>query len=214
MPLDLESFKNNPPFEFSQNLTIPGLDSFANVLEKDFFSKTTLYRCKAGHPTIHLVIELKCDLSMAEMLFHFIKGDWGCFKSSKSSLTDALSILQEANTCPIEIDELSLILKDTTIVIDRIYENSIPQQLKRILTEVGNHYVHITRGLHEIPYEIYLPVFEEKRNSINLPDPVLDYPVVDYFGFWGLYFESEEDALVYDLDNLIIIPGDLYMLNH
>jgi hypothetical protein len=213
MPLDLDSFKNNPPFEFSQNVTIPGLDRFTNNLEKDFFSKTTIYRQESGHQAIHLVIELQCDLSLAEMLFHFIKGDWGSFKSANPSLTNALTILQEANNCPIDIDELSILLKDTTIVIDRIYENSIPKQLKRILTEVGNHFVHITRGLHEIPYEIYLPVFEEKRNAIDLPDPILDHPK-DYFGYWGLYFESEEDALVYDLKNLAIIPGDLYMLNH
>ncbi len=214
MPLDLESFKNNPPFEFTQNVTIPGLDRFTNILEKDFFSKTTVFRQKAGHQTISLVIELECDLSLAQVLYHFLKGDWGSFKSENSSLTNALNILQEANSEPIEIYELSLILKDTTIIIDRIFEDSIRTQLKRILTEIGNHYVHITKGLNEIPYEIYLPVFEEQRNEIDLPYPVSGNFVTDYFGYWGLYFESEDDAVVYDLTNLVIIPGDLYMLNH
>jgi hypothetical protein len=36
----------------------------------------------------------------------------------------------------------------------------------------------------------------------------------DYFSFWGLYFDSEEDAVIYDLSNKSFISGDLYMLNH
>ena len=36
----------------------------------------------------------------------------------------------------------------------------------------------------------------------------------DYFGYWGLYFESEEDGVIYDLPRKRIITGELHMLDH
>ncbi len=217
MPLHLDSFKNNPPIEISQNFTISGLETFLNLLEKDFFSRTTVYQCKSASGEIKLVLELICDMSLAELLFHFNREAWGHFRPGESTLSIALDILNGVNLNSIEIEELSILLKDTTIVIDRIYKNSIPEQLQEILIELGNHYVHLTNGLKEVPYEIYMPVFEGKLsleylNSYNeLGEKITPK---DYYNYWGLYFESEEDALIYDLPNISIIPGDLYMLNH
>jgi len=32
----------------------------------------------------------------------------------------------------------------------------------------------------------------------------------DYFGFWGLYFDSEDNAMMYDVKNKSLIQADLF----
>ena len=167
---------------------------------------------------MHLAIELDCNLSLVEMLFHFNKGSWGNFKQGESSLGQLMEQLMEANDKPIDVEEFTLFLKDTTIVIHKIYDKSITEQLHHLFTEIGKHYVHLSKGLIETPYEIYIPVFEEGRGT---GDDVLlqnieagNHTKQDYLKYWGLYCESEEDAVIYDLKNTCIEQGDLFMLNH
>ena len=61
-----------------------------------------------------------------------------------------------------------------------------------------------------------MPVFEESllendTTLMNIRSGNND--VKDYFKYWGLYFYTEDDALIYDLKNTSIISGDLQMLN-
>lgn len=214
MPLYLDSFSNNLPSGFSKNFHVKGLENFKKTLERDFFSNVTINKCVSCETESRLVIELACDINLAELLHHFNRGEWGNFRENKSPIESALHKLREDNNHPIHIEELSLLLKGTSIIINRIFEDSISKQLHNILTELGNHYVHFTKGLKEIPYEIYFPVFEEPvSDDAILIDIEANKHNHDYFSFWGLYFESSEDALIYDLKNLSHIPGDLYMLS-
>ncbi len=101
-------------------------------------------------------------------------------------------------------------------MIKNIFKNSIQDQLNLILQSIAAHYVHFTKKLTETPYEIYIPVFEEDlfENNTQIRDiRISNNQPKDYFNYWGLYFESEEDALIYKLKDKSFIPGDLLMLN-
>jgi hypothetical protein len=77
--------------------------------------------------------------------------------------------------------------------------------------------VYFTKKFTETPYEIYIPVFEEDHfeNDTKLKNiRIGNNNKKDYFEYWGLYFDSEKDAVIYDLKNKSIIFGDLFMLNH
>src|SRR3546814_10744827 len=94
---------------------------------------------------------------------------------------------------------------------------SIPMHWDAIISEMGSHFVYFTKGLTEMPFEIYLPVFIGTTNE-NIPTLLTisteeTYNQKDYFRYWGLYFESQEDAVIYDLESKSIIEGDLFMLN-
>jgi hypothetical protein len=150
------------------------------------------------------------------MLHHLNLGTWGNFGSDKLCFSQLLKELRGHNDFPIEIEEFSIYLKDTSIVINKIYEESIPEQLEAILKSVSENYVHFTKGLSEIPYEIYVPVFEEclfEKDSTLMNIKSGNNNVQDYFKYWGLYFYSEDDVLIYDLKNTAIISGELQMLN-
>ena len=217
MPLYFDNFKNYPSEGFNSDLNISGLDFFRNQLEKYFFSEITVRNCSTCKRLVLLSLELNCNLSLVEMLFHFNKGNWGNFGQDESSLKRLLNRLAADNNFEVDIDEFTIFLKDTTIVVNKIYDNSVSDQLRDIFSEMGKHYVHFSKGLTETPYEIYVPVFEEECSSGN--ETLLrniqagNHSKKDYYRFWGLYCESEEDAVIYDLKNNRIEQGDLFMLN-
>ncbi|MBT2160962.1 hypothetical protein [Zobellia barbeyronii] len=218
MPLYSDSFSNNESNGYTPNSQIEGMDSFTNSLEKLFFAEATILDCTNKEANTSLAIELNCNITLVEMLFHFNKGTWGNFKPGRTSFVRLLKELVQRSGCKVDIEEFTFFLKDTAIVINKIYDYSIVDQLDNIIAEICKHYVHFSKGLTEIPYEIYVPVFEEKGND---EDEILIRNIEadnntkkDYFKYWGLYFESEDDAVIYDLKSSTIEHGDLFMLNH
>ena len=223
MPIHLDNFKNNLKLQLDNNPQLNGLDAFKKHLEKEYFSNVTIRNCSTDNNFDSLVIEMDCNIELVEVLFHSQKGTWGnlCLDETSeffsTSFSEALNTLKGLNDQPIDVEEFSILLKDASIIIKKIYEESIPEQFGNLLNSIAENYVHITRGLSESPYEIYIPVFEENilENNMLLSNiKVENNSSGDYFAFWGLYFDSEEDAVIYDLSNKSIISGDLYMLNH
>ncbi|WP_276167092.1 hypothetical protein [Zobellia alginiliquefaciens] len=218
MPLYQDSFRNNHSNGYSSGSQIEGMESFANSLEKLFFAEVTILNCTNLDAKTNLAIELNCNISLVEMLFHFNKGTWGNFKPGRTSFIKLLNNLVNESGSNVDIEECTFFLKDTAIIINKIYDNSIPEQLDTIIAEICKHYVHFSKGLSETPYEIYVPVFEEENNEENeilIQNIEADNNTQkDYFQYWGLYFESEDDAVIYDLKSSTIEHGDLFMLNH
>ncbi len=222
MPIHLENFENNLKLRLDENPQLVGFEAFKRSLERDYFADVTIRNCSLDNSTGNLVVEMDCNLELVEMLFHLQKGTWGTGESYESSkvspsFSKALMKLKERNNFSIDVEEFSIFLKDCSIVIKKIYANSIEEQLANILNSIAEHYVHLTRGLTEKPYEIYVPVFEDdlmEYGGTLTKIQTANNHIRDYFGFWGLYFDSEEDAVIYDLSTKSIVSGDLYLLNH
>ncbi|MDT0607301.1 hypothetical protein [Croceitalea rosinachiae] len=197
-----------------------GLHTFKNHLERDFFANATVRETLNKENTIDLVIELDCNFGLTESLFYLNNGNWGSFYTSKSKtfkaspFQTALFNLSEENGINVDIAELSINLKDTSIIITKIYNRSVPDQLGNILCHVSENFVHFTKGLTEMPYEIFIPVFEEQEQDVIKSMVSTTKSKTDYFDFWGLYFESNIDSAIYDLKNKSIIDeGDFFLLN-
>lgn len=223
MPNKQDNFRDNLRLKLDENPQIKGLVEFRKSLEKDYFSNVSIRNCSTDDARDNLVIEMDCNFKLVEILSHLQKGTWGRICSTKNSwsksspFSRALSSLNKLNRRRIDIEELSIFLKDSSIIIKNIFENSIEEQLRQILLTIAEHYVYFTKRLTETPYEIYIPVFEEDlfQNDTKLTN-IKDgnNSKKDYFEYWGLYFDSEKDAVIYDLKDKSIIRGDLFMLNH
>lgn len=217
MSFYLDSSKNNPSEGFHAELQLDGLDSFIKSMEKYFFSEVIVRNCNSNEGSTGLSVELNCNLSLVEMLFHFNKGTWGNFSFGKSSFYLELQNLTDRSNRQLDIEELSLFFKDTSIIINKIYEKSIPRQLENILNAIGKHYVNFSKGLTETPYEIFVPVFEESGSNKEILLSNIEesnHSEKDYFKYWALYFDSEDDAVIYDLKKSRIEDGDLFMINN
>ncbi len=216
-----DGFRKNLSIRLDDNPAIKGLDDFKRNLEKDYFSQALVRSCSQNGDKGNLVIEMECPFELEELLFHLKRGNWGASEIYINSIDGGNFLakrvwqLQQQNDIPIEIEELSILLKNATLVIKKIYQHSIEIELDQILAALGAHYDHFTGEFNQAPYEIYIPVIEEQiipKQPISEVSPKNTRPV--YLRYWGLYFDSEEDAVIYDLRNRSFISGDLHMLDH
>ncbi|MCP4978603.1 MAG: hypothetical protein GY931_20850 [Maribacter sp.] len=214
MPLIPENFNNSRPVRTINDASFRGLSKFIKNIEKHFFSEITVKENSSNDEKLSLILELKCNMTLSEMILHYDKGSWGTFSQSKYSLSKEIKLLERENNIQIDVDEFSLALKDTAVIIDKIYNQSISDQLDKIFNELGKHFTQYTKGQIEVPYEIFVAVFEEDLlpNEITLSHAK---KTQNYLSFWALYFESENDAVIYDvISSKIIYNEDLFMLNH
>jgi len=212
MSLIPEDFNHSIRTQNFKNASFSGLNTFVKNLEKYFFSKISIRENSSNCEKINLVIELNCDLTLRELIRQYDTEIWGTFNQSKYSLSYEVNTLERINEIPIDVDEFSIILKDTTVIIDKIYNQSIGEQLDYILRKLGMHYKQYTKGYSEVPYEIFVAVFVENlmQNKLNL---INSKKTQNYNSFWAIYFESEIDAVIYDLQKSTFLYEDLYMLN-
>jgi len=215
-------FFNNPKIGTQSTDHIIGLEAFRKGLEKHFFAEVNIGNYGLKEESANLIIDLKCNLSLDEALFYINKSSTcnGHPKNSGKEKTIlfllAYSELTKLNGINIDISELTISLTDTTILISKIYEQSIADQLENIFTELINHNVFYTKGLNETPFEVFIPVFEEDtlESDAKLKNIVSDNNNTnDYFGFWGMYYEQTEEAAIYDLNTKTIIYGDIQILS-
>ena len=212
MRLNPEDINHNLGRRNFKNASFSGLNSFIKNLEKHFFSKISIRENSSNCEKINLVIELNCNLTLWELIHQYDTGNWGTFNQSKYSLSNEINRLESINDIKIDVDEFSITLKDTTVIIDKIYNQSIGEQLEYILRELGTHYVHYTKGYSEVPYEIFVAVFVENLMQCEL-NMFNSKKTQNYKNFWAIYFESEIDAVIYDVQKSTFLYEDLYMLN-
>jgi hypothetical protein len=226
-----ENFRKNLKLKLDHNPILQGLESFKRRLEKDYFAMVSVRNCNSenidfepGLHTYSLVLEMECNFDLIEIFCHLEKGNWGSPARKQaaddlaaSAFNEAFQDFKKENLFEMDVEELSLVCKDTSIVIKKLYSQSVAQQFGEILQTLASHYVYFTRDLTETPYEIYLPVFEEEITASNALVSTVKRDTNsanDYYSYWALYFESMSDASIYDINRRTIISGDLHMLNH
>lgn len=208
--------KNNGPKTYEAT---DGLDDFLLVLEKYFFATAKVkFKHDSQNNRTDLVIDLYHNFGIGECIRHFNNGDWGNYdfaEESRSniskSLKKALENLNKKSSYPTDIMELSLHFKDTSIIIAKLYKNGIPEQASKILTAIGKHFIYFTKGLTEMPYEIFVPVFEDTSVPSNTTEMNTK---CGYFDYWGLYFDKrqEHEALIYSLHKKKLYDESIFLL--
>ena len=223
MSIGRDSVSNNLRLQLDDNPRILGLAKFITDLERKYFSRVTVRDIKPDVNHNNLVIELDCPLRLVELVYQ-IKAGCCSFDTSNVKTGQCSSPLEKAyfelclkNESEIEIEEFSIFLSDCSIIIKKIYHQSIAEQLVNIFEAFSEHLEFLTNNLTEVPFEIYVPVFEEDllENDAKIANVEQNNNErKDYFSYWGLYFEGDEEAVIYELPKKRIINGDLYMLNH
>ncbi|MCK0147697.1 hypothetical protein MWU78_18730 [Arenibacter sp. F26102] len=215
-------FFNNSNIEVKSTDHIIGLESFRKSLEKNYYAEVNIGNYGLKKESANLTIDIKCNFSLDESLFYLnkIASDHGTHKKSGPKKTflflRAYFELKKLNTISIDISELTISLTDTTILISKIYDQSIADQAETIFAELVKHNLYYTKGLNETPFEMFIPVFEEDtlEGDTKMRNIVSDNNNInDYFGFWGMYYDQTEEAAIYDLNTKTIIYGDIQILS-
>ncbi len=225
MPLHLDNFRNQPPITVIKDTDIAGLSDFKRKLERLFFSKVVIRNSATDGQIVKLVVEISCNFDLAEGLVNLDQGIWAQAKKSAehvfrdSKFFNLVNDLREKNDFVIDVEEFSIVFNDCNVIVNKIYDGSIPEQLDAILTKLSAHFVHLAKDEIELPFEVFIPIFEEQKKSGDIESTVPmnsekdQLTRKDYFNFWGLYFYSEDDGLIYTLESKSISSGELNMLN-
>ncbi|WP_036154848.1 hypothetical protein [Maribacter forsetii] len=211
MPFNYENFINNSKLEYTKDIV--GIDEFLSSIGFHYFSDVKLNNKHITFNSISLVLEVSCNLDLLELLSHFNTGRWGYNGKTESPLQHALDVLNLKNQHNIDIEELTFFLNDTSIVIKRIYDKSIPTQLNDIIKQIAFNYVFLTRGLTQKPYEIFVPIFEDIIENIDANENQLNTAPKSYSEFWGIYLDKDDEASIYDVHKNTYVSGDLEFLS-
>jgi hypothetical protein len=205
---------------FTGEREVLGLDLLRNNLERDYFSKVHIRNSTVCCEQNNLVIELTCPLGLHEVLFHIQQGSWGTSGSCLvnkgiSVLADYMRHIREVNQQFIDIEEFTITLTDCSIIIKKISQESVEYEIDSILNALAENYVYLTRHLSEVPMEIFIPIYEEVDTKDEIMGLLGPKTLVEkgYYSYWALYFESDDEAVIYDLKQKTIISGDLNLLN-
>ncbi|MBQ4914936.1 hypothetical protein J8L85_10840 [Maribacter sp. MMG018] len=215
MPLPSHSYSQIQITKLNTNSGILGIEEFIKSLELSFFSKVTLRNWSPREDEIAIALEMQCSFNLLEILGHFNKGLWGSNDIDVSPLKKSFTNLVNSNSnrIPIDIQELTLFLNDTTITIKKVYTNSIIENFDTIISEIGKRYVSLSMGLTEKPEEIFIPVFEDNIQTIassTIPQNLQSETTqTTYYKYWGIYLESDLDGLIFDVQNNKFIPAKL-----
>ncbi len=192
-----------------------GLDEFLKVIEKDFFTEAKIsFNYDVQSKKSDIVLDLHFNFGITESMKFLNAGSWGGLvfpypgQKVSSSFETAFVELNALNNNALDISEMSLYFKDTSIVISRLYAHSIPKELGNILLNLSKHFVYYTKGLTEMPYEIFVPVFEDKDPQAIGPKEGTN----GYFDYWGLYYEDDsQQVMIYSLRKKKMYEVDLFL---
>jgi len=218
MSLNSNSFQNKLPLGRTKDLDLIGLETFIKKLEKNYFAEVEVQKSISDSQEIELVIEVRSRISFALAVEHF-RVD----VLSKSNTADSnflLSCLTELravnNTESIDILEISFLMEDTSLFIQRVCGFSIVQQLDNIFRLVMNDYNYIITEIKEVPSEIHIPVFkndEHEKEPLDLiPESAKETTERDYFAYWGLYLDALNETAIYDVENSSFIFEEICYL--
>ena len=196
---------NNTPLRH----TCPNLEGFLSSLEQYYFADVSILTYKVMPDHIGLAMELKCPMRLLEVFAHFNKKQWGYCGESYNPLQKTLHELYSSTHLLVDVTELNLILEDTLIIIKKVAFRSIVDQFNDIVAAMAKHYVFVSKGLEESPYEIYLPVYEDVYGNPTSVEPFPKENRQDYYTYWGIYMDSEPEAQVYDVQSRVYVPASL-----
>ena len=204
----------------TQYSLLEDIKSFKKNLERDFFADISIQTLSSKEQpnATDLIIDIHCNFGLTESLFHLNKGNWGNFKSilGNSSYVNGFqkqfALLADTNEeVSLDIKEFSIHLKDCSIIVGRLYPNSIVEHIANVFDAVSENFVHLTKGLSDMPNEIFVPVFEEKVN-FGQESETSSFKKDDYFNFWGLYFNASPKMEVYEFKTKSILKGDFFLI--
>ncbi|PRX54537.1 hypothetical protein [Flagellimonas meridianipacifica] len=207
-----------PLSDITTFVTCNGLEDFLKVLERDFFAEISAQcRYNIKKQQIDIVLDIHCNFGLTESLHHFNSGNWGGISPQNegcnipSKFDESFQKLCADNNHALDIAELSLHFKDTSVIVNRIHDYSIPEELPGIMSKLSENFVYFTKGLTEMPYEIFVPVFEDTDQGAISAEGHRD----QYYDFWGLYFDDKlnHDVMIYEVKNRELTNEDFFLLD-
>ena len=202
---------------------LDGVDDFRHDLEREYAAAIHGRPGDLGGGLLHLAVEFVSSISMADVATFLASGmAYDLIKEGTKSLVlrpfiRAYQRLKDRNRDnSLDIDVLRLVLRDSVIIIYRLADGSIVDNLGKILATVGAEYRGLVLRSGETPFEIHVPVFADPSDDrlsgfrvlLDVDEVIRPKPGADYFKLWGLHYDFSRTTRVYDVGRHLLIDEE------
>lgn len=191
---------------------------FKASIEKEFFCEFDVKFSNETSDAFDLILELNFNFDLEQGLPLLAQKNIGSLDLEQSTdylFLNQLSQLIAKASKTIDIEELNIVFTDCNLVIHRIYPQSLIFHIEELVQKIDFNKLYFTKGFSVIPYEIHIPVLEEKPFNLNINATAFKPKQInssDYLQFWALYFEHSIEAVIYDVSKKDTFDSELVMV--
>lgn len=202
-----------------------GLKLFKKELSENYISVIHGRPGDLGGGIGEFVIDLISNITLKDLVNFLLEGIAYDLISSKTKkfvirpLFEAYKKLKgESKNSLLDLAELNISFQDSIVRIYKVSDNSIINQLENILLALAKNYDHLILDSGEAPYQIYIPVLEDKvktknrifRVPLGEEETIEKISEEDYFKYWGLIYDYERCDKIYNVEKQLLIAEGFY----
>jgi hypothetical protein len=198
---------------------LAGIEEFRNELDPHYATLVRGRPAGAGGP-VYVIVQVIAGLSWSHLVQLLVDGAAYDLitKGAKSFVLRpfiaAYKRLRERNReRQIDLNELRIEFEDCDLIIHEVSSDTIIDNLEAILPAVARHYSRLAIREGVNADEIHIPVIEDPdarrearfRVLSHVDEPITGKGPEDYQGYWGVIFDHEHLAKVYDVKQKILL---------
>jgi len=202
-----------------------GIDEFRKDLADAYPSVVHARPGDLGGGLLHFAVEFVSSVSLADVAAFLASGiAYDLIKDSTRAFVfrpflQAYRKLKERND-ELDVDSLRLVMRDSVVVVYRLSENSLLENLEAILRTLASEYRHLVRRSGEAPFEIHVPVFQDPASDpparfrvlLEVDETLTPKPKDDYLRYWGLVYDfsrcADAGSRVYDVKSHFVLDEE------
>jgi hypothetical protein len=125
-------------------------------------------------------------------------------------------------TIPVRVGQVRFLFQDSVVHIFNIFDgDSIFPHLERILAALAEHYRSMILPSGELPFEIYIPIFEDLAHDrlvrfrvlLDVDETISHRTGSDYTRYWGLRYDYAGVYRVFDVARNLILDEEFWTLH-
>lgn len=202
-----------------------GIDEFRKELADAYPSIVRGRPGDLGAGLLHLAVEFVTSISLGDVAGFLASGvAYDLIKDGTRALVlrpflQAYRKLKERNK-DLDVDSIRLVMGDSVVVVYRLSEDSVIENIESILRTIANEYHHLVRRSGEVPFEIHVPVFQDPapnpparfRVLLDVDETLEPKPPKDYLRYWGLVYDFSRrpglESRVYDVGGHFVLDEE------
>lgn len=202
-----------------------GIEDFRKELAEHYISAIHRRPAGRGGGLYQLAVELLSNVSLSDVATWLSGGiAFDMLKSGSKvfilrPFLAAYKKLRERNqTHQVRISELRVVFQDSMLIIYDVCDDGVFQNLERILVALAEHYAAMALGSGEKPFEIHVPIFEDKADDriirfrvlLDVDETIRNVTPSDYFKLWGLWYDYSRRSRVFDISRDLFIDEEFF----
>ncbi|MFN7910479.1 MAG: hypothetical protein ACK5QC_01565 [Bacteroidota bacterium] len=207
-----------------------GIEELKKELSTEYVTHVKGKGVGRGGLVYDLAIEIIMNSSLEDFIKFILSGvafdviKFGVKNLALKPFMTALEKFNAANNNGVRVGSLRLKFDESDILLTSINKNGVFHIIPKLFSILPSNYSYLKHPTSKLrPDEIRVPLIQDSnleridsikfRELSEFEDIELDLADDNYFGFWGLSFNINQQSLVYAVDSKTVTNDDFYTAN-